>query len=171
MFLILFGLPGTGKTYIGNICKEEFGFCFYDADEDLPRRMREKILNAETINDQLRDAFFNAILIKIKKLKKNHPKLVLAQTFIKEKYRKLVLQNFKDAKFVLVKTETILREKRLAQRLDFPIDKEYAAAMCLLFDQPEIKYFVVTNNTKGKMGVVKQLRTFLSEHSLQSKNQ
>jgi gluconokinase len=43
MLLILFGLPGSGKNFVGRILQEDFGFLFHDADDDLPDEMREAI--------------------------------------------------------------------------------------------------------------------------------
>jgi shikimate kinase len=33
--LVLFGLPGTGKTYVGKILEKDFGFFLHDGDTDL----------------------------------------------------------------------------------------------------------------------------------------
>ena len=41
--IILFGLPGTGKTYVGKVFEKYFDYYFYDGDNDLTPEMREAI--------------------------------------------------------------------------------------------------------------------------------
>ena len=39
MIIYLYGLPGVGKNYIGEIFKNKFNFNFIDADDYLPINM------------------------------------------------------------------------------------------------------------------------------------
>lgn len=45
MLLILFGLPGCGKNYVGEILQSSFGFYFYDGDDALTDDMRDCLNN------------------------------------------------------------------------------------------------------------------------------
>src|SRR5579859_1531112 len=110
---ILFGLPGTGKTFIGKIFKQDFNFYFYDGDKDLPKDMKVAINSQSVITDAMRDIFFHNLIQSIKKARKKYKKIVVAQTFIKEKYRLLLLDEIPDAKFILIQTDTDVRELRL----------------------------------------------------------
>src|SRR5690606_4548719 len=56
--LVLFGIPGAGKTYVGRVLAADFGFHFRDVDQDLPDEMREAIVNKQPVTDAMRDAFF-----------------------------------------------------------------------------------------------------------------
>lgn len=158
---IIFGLPGVGKTYVGELFKKYFNFYFYDGDNELTKEMKQAIVDKIPFNDQMRDIFFENLLSKIKKLKNNHHKLVIAQTFIKEKYRKLVLDQIPGSKFVLIKTDNDVRESRLKNRKDYPLDVDYSRKMCLNFDNPKIIHQVVLNNTDGCEDIKKQIPQIL----------
>jgi gluconate kinase len=88
VLIIVFGLPGAGKTYVGRILQECFGFFFYDGDNDLPDRMRAAIAAQAPIDDAMRDVFFARIILSIRRLQPEHNRLVVGQTCIKEKYRR-----------------------------------------------------------------------------------
>lgn len=158
MLIVVFGLPGSGKSYVGTILKKEFDFCLYDGDIDLPRDIKDAIANKTLITDTMRDEFFKRVICQIKRLKKTHRKLVVAQTFIKEKYRKLVLKHFPDTQFILIKTKTSLRESRIAQRKYYHLDRAYAQAMCRNFESSRINHAVLDNNTDGEEEIKKQLK-------------
>lgn len=159
MLLIIFGLPGVGKTYIGNVLKNEFGFYFFDGDDDLTDEMKKALKEKKLFNDSMRDVFFQRLINKVLKLYKTKKRLVIAQTFIKEKYRNQLLKVLPSAKFILVQTKTELREKRLLQRND--LDLSYVKNMVKLFEKPAIKHFKIENNIDGKMQVIKNLEDFL----------
>src|SRR3989339_337852 len=118
--IVLFGLPGTGKSYVGKIFKKYFNYCFYDGDEGLTPEMKEAIKTKTVFTDQMRDIYFKILISKIQSLSKKHNKLAVAQTFIKEKYRINLLEKIPEAKFILVETKKEIREKRLLDRTDYP---------------------------------------------------
>src|SRR3989339_836550 len=134
--IVLFGLPGTGKSYVGKIFKKYFNYCFYDGDEDLTPEMKAAIKTKTVFTDQMRNIYFKILISKIQRLSKKHKKLVVAQTFIKEKYRINLLEKIPEAKFVLVETDKFIREKRLNERTDYPLNLEYARKMELNFEKP-----------------------------------
>ena len=85
MLLIVFGLPGAGKTYVGNLLRDEFGFYFYEGDRDLTDEMQQALKEKKLFNDSMRDVFFKNLIGKVSQLHKTKKHLVVAQTFIKEK--------------------------------------------------------------------------------------
>src|SRR6185436_10166319 len=97
--IILFGLPGAGKTFVGKILEDYFGFYRYDGDQDMSQSLKDAIV-AEKVTDEMRDEFFNTLIKSARVLIKKHEKLVISQTFIKEKYREQFLQEIPDAEFV-----------------------------------------------------------------------
>jgi gluconate kinase len=158
--IVVFGFPGAGKSFVAKILQHDFGYYHYDGDLSMPESFLKAINSQTIITEKMRDDFFQKLISDVKKLKLEHKKIVVSQTFIKEKYRSLFLSAFPKAKFILVKTITGIREKRLIQRQDFPLDLEYSRKMCLNFDEPEIIYDVVNNDSDGKEDVKKQLQFF-----------
>lgn len=158
---IFFGLPGTGKTYCSKIAEEYFGYQLYDGDNDLTPEMQKAIQTQASISDDMRDIFFENLIESAKHLLKRYEKIIIHQTFIKEKYRKQFLRAIPEAKFVLIETDSKIREKRLRERKEFPLDTEYARKMTLLFDKPRIKHVTIQNNFEGEEFIKKQLEKIL----------
>ncbi len=142
--IVLFGLPGAGKTFIGNVFQQYFGYYLYDGDTDLPYNMRNAIQKQVEVTDIMKDTFFQKIIKRSKQLKRKYKKIVVTQTFIKEKYRKLFIHELPETKFILVQTANAIRETRLILRNDYPLDLAYARKMSLNFDIPHIVHSTIT---------------------------
>ena len=155
--IILFGLPGTGKTYVGKIFEKYFDYYFFDGDRDLTKEMKEAIKVQRVFTNRMRDVFFKKLIGNIQELTKKHKKLVIAQTFIKEKYRTDLLKKIPKTKFVLVKTKKSIREKRLQERVNYPLDLEYARIMETNFEEPIIDHSTIINDEDGEEDIKKQV--------------
>lgn len=160
--VVLFGFPGSGKTFVGNVLKKYFNFYHHDGDIDLPDNMKRAIRTQTVITDSLRDIFFQKIIKSTKRLKRKYENIVVTQTFIKEKYRQLFLCEFPEARFILTQTNFASREARLRKRKDSLLDSEYVRKMCRNFDIPQIDYSVINNDIDGDKSIQKQLRLILN---------
>lgn len=161
--IILFGLSGTGKTYVGKILNKYFDYYFYDGDNDLTEEMKGAIKTKTVFTDQMRNKFFKILINKIQDLNIKYPKLVVAQTFIKEMYRLQLIKVIPKTKFVLVETKKEIREKRLMDRTDYPLDIEYARIMEKNFEEPKINHLIIVNNDIGEDNIKKQIQQFFSQ--------
>ena len=130
---IIFGFPGAGKTFVGNVLREHYNIHVHDGDDELPDRMNKAIQKSRLVTDDMRDEFFENIIRKLKHLTSTYPAVALTQTCIKERYRKHVLKEFPYAVFLLVQTDTDTREKRLSKRTTYPLNIEYARRMVANF--------------------------------------
>lgn len=162
MFLIIFGLPGVGKSYLGNVLQKTFGFFHYDGDDALPINMKRLLLKGKPITDRQRSIFFNRLTQQVKKIGVQHANVAVSQTFIKEQYRLRFAKYFPHGTFLLVDTNTRIREKRLSQRKTFPLKKEYWDAMALMFEPPGIPYLTIKNNASGDKMLITQLQSLLA---------
>jgi gluconate kinase len=161
MLLVLFGTPGSGKSYIGQILAEEFGFYHYEADIDLTPEIKETILQHEPISEAMREAYFGAVCEKIRMLKQIHKNLVVTQTFTKEKNRKRILCRFNETIFIWVKTNPSIIEKRILERTGHIVKEFYAAFISARFDPPQIPHLVLHNNN-GREEIRIQLRSIFN---------
>lgn len=157
---VVFGLPGAGKTYIGKLFAKYFGFYFYDGDQDMPQQLKDAIVS-ETVTDQMRDAFFDKLIASIRTIQNRYPKIVVSQTFIKEKYRKQFLTAFPNARFIYIDAKNPLREKRLLARDSFRLPLEKWQKMSTLFEKPHIKHMILQNNHEGEEEIKKQLQLLI----------
>jgi gluconate kinase len=144
VLLIVFGLSGAGKNFVGRILRDDYGFRFYDADDDLTPVMREAIARREIFTDAMRAEFFAIVITRIRELRAKHDKLVVAQAFFKEKYRRLVLETFPEARFVLVESSMEMIEARLGHR-NSSAGLEYARTILPAFEPPKHPYDVIHN--------------------------
>jgi gluconate kinase len=158
---VFFGLPGAGKTFSAKVAEKYFGYHLYDGDNDLTKEMHTAVRGKITITDDMRNIFFANLIVSVKVLSKKYDMLIVHQTFIKEKYRKQFLTNLPETKFILVKTDTQLRERRLKERKIYPIEENYARKMTLLFDEPQIPYTELNNNNEGEKSIKEQLQKIL----------
>ncbi len=160
---VLFGLPGAGKTFVGRLLQEYFDFYLYEGDISLPDNMKGAIQTKAVITDNMRDIFFKKVITSAHRLKQKQQKLVISQTFIKEKYREAFLREIPKARFILVQTKKTIREKRLMQRKEYPLDLEYARKISLNFDTPQIDYDTISNDIDGEANIKRQLQLLLNK--------
>ncbi len=160
--IILFGPTGAGKTYVGQLLQKQFGFYFYDGDKDLTAEMRQALNSMKVITDRMRQRFITRLINSTVALAARHKNLVVAQTFIKEKYRHKLLKRLPRANFVLVKTKERLRHRRRRERADYPWDEAYVKTMDALFESPQIPHQEITNDNNGPGSLLKRLRLLLS---------
>ena len=169
MLLIFFGLPGAGKTYAARVAARAFDLRFHDGDDDLPASMIEAIAASRPITDAQRDEFFARLIAHVRALRAEGHPLAVAQTFIKEKYRRRLLDSFPEARFILVEASDDTREHRLAHRsTGAHLEPDYARRMATLFEPPVIPHAVLRNDGGGQDGIVRQMRAILDrppEHS------
>ena len=160
--IILFGPTGAGKTCIGKLIQKELGYFFYDGDNNLTKEMKLALNRMQPITDTMRDRFFNRLLNSIENLSHNHSRLVVAQTFIKEKYRRQLLKRWPEAQFILVKTKTNIRYQRSQKRANYPWNETYVKKMDSLFETPKISHRVLTNDNTGSKQLLASLRRLVS---------
>jgi gluconate kinase len=159
--LVVFGLPGAGKTYAGRVIAETLGFHFYDGDTDLPDALLHAIRASQPVSEAMRDEFFSRILASLDRLTPIQPRVLLAQTFIKEKYRRWVLDRYPQAQFILVEADPSVRQHRLEHRTAMPLALDYVRQMDTLFDPPQIPHLVLDNNQAGPLHIREWAQTHL----------
>lgn len=152
---VFFGLPGAGKTYVGKIAEKYFGYYLYEGDQDMSDAYKNAVVD-EIMTDELRQKFFDKLIENIGILKKE--KVVVTQTFIKEKFRQQFLKAFPEAKFILIEALTDVREKRLTHLGRFELSLEKWQRMNALFEEPQIPHQFIYNNHEGEEEVKKKLQ-------------
>lgn len=82
MILILFGVAGCGKNYVGRIIEEELGCYFYDLDLVLTDDMKDAISNHRKISDCIRDEYIEVAISKIAELREIYGELINDQSVL-----------------------------------------------------------------------------------------
>jgi gluconate kinase len=134
--IVMFGLPGAGKTFVAKQVATR-GLFFHDGDSDLPSDMKLAISKAEPVTPEMRGRFIDALIEHVGALAEHHPRIVVAQTFLKQIHRDQFIRRFPAAHFVLVSADEPLRVARLERRINQPLEPAYAHAMVTAFDPPQ----------------------------------
>lgn len=149
MLLVLFGYPGVGKSFIGKMLQEEFGFYHYEADEDLTPPIKDAIQKNSLVTEPLKEAYFKQVCERIDSLKNLHPNIVVTQTFTKEKYRKRILERFPEAKFIRLQADMPVIYARLAKRDGHLVKNFYAGFAISQFEAPTLPHWILENNGRA----------------------
>ena len=68
-----------------------------------------------------------------------------------------LLKKIPETKFILIETKKVIREQRLNERVDYPLDLEYARKMEKNFEKPDIDHKIIINNNYGEEDIIKQI--------------
>lgn len=148
MLVVLFGLAGSGKTYVGKLLSVKSDFYFWDADEALTDEMKEYIRDKRSFTQAMRDRYFSIVIERMKILCTEHEHVVVSQAFYKNKNREQVLSEFPDSLFIQVSVEFKALLKRLRERNN-SVDEDYATQISVNFEAPTHQYYLINNNLEN----------------------
>ena len=156
MIIYLYGLPGAGKNYIGNIISKNFNFYFKDADEYLPKYMKDKLKIQEqfTYNDV--EYYHHIIAQQLINLSSKHNNIVICQASFFQKHRNLIKSKLtnKDLYFVHINANKKIIINRLKNR-NSCVTPKYMHDMCryLQINQQD---FQINNNYSSNKQLIEQ---------------
>jgi gluconate kinase len=161
MIIIVFGLAGAGKTYVGKLINKHFDFHHEDADDYLSQEMEEFIENKKSFTIEMLDNFMDIIIDKINLLKTKHENIVISQAFYRNANRERLAKQFAQDEllFLQVETNDSIITNRLKDRSD-GIDLEYAASIRKYFE-PMNKMKIIYNDVPGEDKIISQLKEIL----------
>lgn len=121
MIVIVFGLPGSGKSYFAERLAKRMNADYVNSD-----RLRKELFPIRTYSDREKNAVYTNMLIKMQKAIENKRNLVLDATFHKKGTRDFFINNAKDKiGFIEVwADETILKNRLKSNRLYSEADFE-----------------------------------------------
>ena len=113
--LFLYGAPGCGKSHVGALLRDEFGYTFLEGDAWLPADMTASLARGEGFTPAQRDRFCD---------------VVVAQAMFKRAHRAKLRRAHPWLAFVRVACDDeALRVRRLATRDGATVDAALGAAM------------------------------------------
>ncbi len=133
--VFLFGLAGVGKSYVGRVVADRFGYTAYDLDRDLTPAMREAIAAHAQFTEEMRDDFFDVVVRRITELTAVHSRMVFMQGAYKERHRVEVRQAHPELQFVWIDAPLEILRQRLTARAD-AISADYASKIMSNFEPP-----------------------------------
>jgi gluconate kinase len=141
MLIILFGPPGSGKTTIGKLMAEKFGFCFYDGDDEMTPEEKIRVSNGSW-NDEDRHILLARLGHHLSELNQDNEKLVCSVALTRHWMRDFLEKHLSvQPQFVLIKSglkpnevETLVTSRR--ENEGHPITLESFRRFTAAFEQP-----------------------------------
>ena len=115
MVVILFGVSGAGKTFLGEILARELGWMFYDADNFHPPANIEKMQRGIPLTDEDRGPWLESLRAHIERCIAANESAVLACSALKKKYRDH-LRAGEEVKFVFLRGDRALISAQIENR-------------------------------------------------------
>jgi gluconokinase len=135
-FILVMGVAGSGKTFIGKALANQLGWDFYDADDFHPPSNIAKMASGAPLNDDDRTPWLIALHQLISAcLKENRPG-VLACSALKEKYRQILLGDQTNVQIVYLKGSYELIRSHLAGRAEHFMKPEMLQSQFVALEEP-----------------------------------
>jgi gluconate kinase len=170
MLLILFGLPGAGKTFAGQLLHTDFGFAFHEADDDIPHGYRQQVLDGQVVDEPTRDAYHRYLIERIAELHLAHPRLAVAAPLLRDRHRQWIHERFPEAVFILVLCEKQTWQARLKGRTH-TISLEYAQKVANLNEPATVPHMTLDDSPDGPEDIRQQVAAILAEHAERDEGQ
>jgi gluconate kinase len=151
---LLFGVPGSGKTFLGRQLAQKHNFLFYDSDTDFSPEVRQQVVvDQENLLD-----FYTQVIRKIDQMLKGSQSIVVASALGKDRYRQLFSEHFAgQLKFVLIVpssdkhlTHTAIREK-LTTDLEMKNLSDHLKQKIFSFEPPSFPCLRINNDYSSAM--------------------
>jgi gluconate kinase len=163
--LILFGLPGGGKSYAGQLLRDHFGYFFHEADDDIPEDYRRDVAAGQVVDDDRRDAYHRHLLDRLSELRAAHPRLAVAVPLLRDRHRLWIRARFPEAVFILVVCEPAAWQARLESRRAHNVGLDYAQKIVSLYEPPTIPHVTLDDSAQGATHLAQQLTVILKRES------
>jgi len=162
MLLILFGLPGAGKSFAGQVLRDRFGFYFHEADDDIPDDYKRAVAAGQVVDDERRDAYHHHLLDRLAELSAAHPRLAVAVPLLRDRHRRWIQERFSESVFILVQCDPARWRARLDSRTH-TIGLDYAQKVLSLYEPPTIPHTLLDDTAEGTAEVERQLASLLEQ--------
>ncbi|MET0790305.1 MAG: hypothetical protein ABW061_02175, partial [Polyangiaceae bacterium] len=140
---IFFGQSGAGKSFVGRVCAEEFGFEQYEGDRDLTPEMLEALREQRVFTQQMRSEFTAVLSRGIRERRFEltqsdalHPGIAVSQGLFKARDRAQLQLDYPDARLIWVRAPESLIAARLQQRTGHIASNTYAQLVNSGFEPP-----------------------------------
>jgi gluconokinase len=163
----LFGLSGSGKSYVGDVIARHTGWDIYHADEDITPEMKLALAESRPFTIAMRDEYFRLLVQKIRERQRPDRPLLVTQGAYKQHSRDFLQRHITGLQFVWVDAPDQLVVERLKHRLD-GISTRSAAALRGDFEPPVDGLCIV--NDAGEQAILNQFQDCLARFQQLARN-
>ncbi len=156
MFIILFGVTGSGKTTVGSLLAATLDWKFYDADDFHPKANVEKMRQGIPLTDQDRMPWLAMLRERIQTSLNSGEHGVLACSALKESYREYLYIS-DEVKFVHLKGTFDLIRNRLSKRIGHYMNPGLLQSQFNTLEEPSTPVFIA-DISKTPSEIVQDIR-------------
>ena len=166
--VVIFGLSGSGKSFLSRILHEELGYEWLRSDvirKELMGLSPERKARAEfgkgIYTEEITRRVYEEMIRRAKKLISKGKKVVLDATFLRRWQRDLVRENFDNPLFIFASASEEEIRKRLSKREDVSdADFRIYLKQKEVFEPPDEIQYVIVNTERSReelLSVLKEL--------------
>ncbi len=161
MIIVVMGVAGSGKTTIGELLASKLGWPFFEGDDFHSKANVEKMAQGTPLNDEDRADWLSAIAGQIKLLEKESSSGVIACSALKNSYRIKLSKAAKDIKFVFLRGDYELLQKRLESRKGHFMKPAMLKSQFETLEEPENSIDIDIKNSPEKIikAIVQTIRS------------
>ena len=149
MVVVIFGVAGVGKTTVGKLLAEDFGWNFYDGDDYHSASNIEKMGRGIPLTDEDRQPWLQQLRSLIERSLEANEGAVLACSALKKKYRD-ELRAGPNVKFVFLHADRERVAEQLRNRRGHFFDPNLLDAQFADLEKPESEEDAIAMEVKGK---------------------
>ncbi len=163
--LFLFGLCGSGKSFIGDLIGRHAGWSVYHADDDITAEMRLALKEKRPFSDKMRDRYFSIVAKKILLLQQSHEHLVITQATYKQRHRDYLTEKIPGMEMIYISAPQHIISQRLKSRNN-GIEPVHAEILAHDFEPPADTTKKIINDGDS-MKIIEQLNLFYGANRIQ----
>lgn len=168
--VVVFGLSGSGKSFLSSLLHEHFGYEWLRSDvirKELvglnPLESAKAEFGKGIYTEDITKKVYEEMIKRAKELIKEGKRVVLDATFLKRWQRKLVLENFQEPLFILAFAPEEVIKERLSKRKDVSdADFNIYLKQKEVFEEPSEIAYAKVNTDKPREELLKELERIIT---------
>ena len=137
MVIVIMGVSGAGKTTIGRALAVELGWPFVEGDQAHPRRNVEKMRAGIPLTDADREPWLNALHDIMARAIGRRQHTIVACSALKARYRTRLRGDLRTVRFVYLRGDPALLQRRLAGRTSHFFDPALLPSQFDALEEPD----------------------------------
>lgn len=173
MIYVLFGPPGVGKTFIGQLVADKMGWHFFDADVLYDDELKY-LLRSGKYTQEIRDRFVDKLVATTERLvADSDDNIVIAEAFTKEKNRFEFLRHFDyQVSYVMVRASKSLAKQRMLERQtkgEHVVDEFVFEFVWDEFESPSIPHQTLHNQSADQDEIIARFASIVQSTNKEGK--